>query len=62
MGVQKPLLAFQMDKVHKVSKYLVSQINEILEYKKLPNSKCAKIKRNHTEPDPKTVKQYLDTF
>ena len=62
MGVQKPLLAFQMDKVHKVSKYLVSQINEILEYKKLPNSKCAKIKRNHIEPDPKTVKQYLDTF
>ena len=62
ISIQKPLLAFQMNHVHKVSQYLVNQINEIIEYKKKPNSKCAKIKRNHTEPEPKTVKQYLDTF
>ena len=59
MGIRKPALAFQMNHEHKVSQYLVNQINEIIEYKKQPNSKCAKIKRNHTEPDLKTVKQYF---
>ena len=44
-----------------VSEYLYKQIQEIKEYKKKPNSKCAKIKRN-TEPEKKTVDQYEKTF